>query len=52
MEALMMTDADCGRRVELASETSTKHIVGNTGDMADEEESKKRPEQITSTFWQ
>ena len=42
MEALMMTDADGRRRVELASETITKHIVGITGDIAEEEDTNKR----------
>ena len=37
-----MTDADGRRRVELASETLTKHIVGITGDIAEEEEADKR----------
>ena len=38
----MMTDADGRRRVELASETITKHIVGITGDIAEEEDTNKR----------
>ena len=42
MEALMMTDPDGRRRVELASQTITKHIVGITGDIAEEEDTNKR----------
>ena len=38
----MMTDPDGRRRVELASETITKHIVGITGDIAEEEDTNKR----------
>ena len=41
-QALMMTDDDGRRRVELAIETNTNHIVGITGDIAEEEENKKR----------
>ena len=43
-----MTDADGRRRVELASETITKHIVGITCDIAEEEEdtNKRRREQM------
>ena len=42
MEALVVTDDDGRRRVELANGTTTKHIVGITGDIAEEEERKKR----------
>ena len=42
MEVLMMTDDDGRRRVELASETITKHLVGITGDIAEEEDTNKR----------
>ncbi len=38
----MMTGADGRRRVELASETITKHIVGITGVIAEEEDTNKR----------
>ena len=42
MQALMMTDDDGRRRVELAAENMVNRIVGITGDVAEEEESKKR----------
>ena len=38
----MMTDDDGRRRGELASETITKHIVGISGDIAEEEDNMKR----------
>ena len=45
----MMTEDDGRRRVELASETITKHIVGITGDIGEEEETNKRRREETGS---
>ena len=42
METLTVTDPDGRRRVELASETIIKHVVGITSDIAEEEDTNKR----------